>query len=58
MNTKKGLLEGLMEVYYENGQLRRKGNYKNNKREGLWEYFKQDGSLEKTETYENDIKIQ
>ena len=41
-------------MYYENGQLLDKGNYKDGSRDGLWEYFNEDGALLRTETYNDN----
>ena len=48
---------GIVESYYENGNLRNKVNYKDGKKDGVWVNFNQDGSLEKTETWKDDEKI-
>ena len=37
--NKEGFREGYWEVYYDNGELLCKGNYKNNRADGLWEYY-------------------
>tara|TARA_B110000014_G_C19729925_1_gene381194 strand:- start:157 stop:300 length:144 start_codon:yes stop_codon:yes gene_type:complete len=47
-----------LEFFYENGQLRSKGNYKNEKKEGLWEHFDEEGELTKSETWENGKLIE
>ena len=43
---------------HSNGQLRRKGNYKNGKKEGAWVYYKTDGSVNKysSGTFKNGKK--
>jgi antitoxin component YwqK of YwqJK toxin-antitoxin module len=33
----------MYELFHDNGQLKKKGNYKDGKEEGLWEYFDEDG---------------
>ena len=43
--------DGLIEEFYENGQLKSKGNYKDGKEDGLWEYFDEDGKETKTEEW-------
>ena len=56
-STKDGLIEG----FYENGQLEHKGNYKKptsefnflGDKDGPWEYFDEEGNLTKTEKYMN-----
>ena len=40
-------------VFYDNGQLQEKTNYKDGKQDGLWEFFDRNGNLTKTETWEN-----
>ena len=45
-------------MYYENGQLLVKGNYKDGSRDGLWEYFNEDASLLRTETLKEGKKIE
>jgi antitoxin component YwqK of YwqJK toxin-antitoxin module len=35
---------GIYEEYYENGQIKIKGQYKNRKRVGLWKWYNDDGS--------------
>ena len=52
LNLKDGKPVG-QEFYHENGQLWKKGNYKDGKLDGLWENFKTDGTLEKNETYKD-----
>ena len=39
------LKDGLWEEYYENGQLRNRGNYIGGKKEGLWEEYHENGNL-------------
>ena len=55
-NYKDGRLDGLVEWYYENGQLKRKENYKDGKQDGLQEYFNDNGSLKKTKTWKDGVK--
>lgn len=47
--------EGIWTEYYENGNIRSRGNYIDGKKEGLWEYFYLDGSLEQRGVYKNDL---
>ena len=47
--------DGLIEEFYDNGQLERKGNYKDRKREGPWEWYYENGQLEERENYKNGI---
>ena len=37
--------DGLYEEFHENGQLERRGNYKEGEQDGVWEYFDEDGKL-------------
>ncbi len=51
-------MEGESIAYYDNGQLRRKGVWKNTKLEGYWEFYNKDGSTRETSgTYKNGKKI-
>ena len=45
---------GVVEHYYDNGQLEEKGNYKNGKKEGIWEEYNWNGSLQSIITYKDD----
>jgi antitoxin component YwqK of YwqJK toxin-antitoxin module len=45
-------LNGIVEQYYPNGQLRVKGNFKDSKRDGLFTWYYPDGTLFKKEKYE------
>ena len=57
-NYRDGELEGESIAYYDNGQLRRKGVWKNTKLEGYWEFYNKDGSTRETSgTYKNGKKI-
>jgi antitoxin component YwqK of YwqJK toxin-antitoxin module len=42
---------------YDNGQLRKRCNYINNKKEGLFQSWNADGSLRKECNYHNDLDI-
>ena len=44
---------GTLEVFWENGQLRLKGNYKNGKKHGIGEWFHDNGQLEQRGNYKN-----
>ena len=44
-------LTGIIETFYENGQLERRGNYKDGKPEGLWERFYEYGQLKQKLNY-------
>ena len=39
--------------YHDNGQLEKRGNYKNGKQDGLFEFFNENGNLTSTQTYRN-----
>ena len=53
MTEKKTIKDGLVETFYENGQLRDRVNFKDGKEDGPWECFDEDGNLIKTEEYED-----
>ncbi|MDG2229125.1 MAG: hypothetical protein P8L74_03275, partial [Gammaproteobacteria bacterium] len=42
---------GLLEIYYETGELEERRNVRDGLRHGLSEYFDKDGNLTKKETY-------
>lgn len=44
---------GLYQEWHENGALKTKGNWKNNKKKGQWTYWSANGDIEKTEVYKN-----
>lgn len=44
-NWTDGMPNGLWEIYYDNGQLCRKGHFISGRRDGLWEYYNSDGEL-------------
>ena len=56
-NYKDGELDGLYEVFYENGQLSRTGNYKNGERDGLWDFFRGNGSFWFIECHKNGEEV-
>ena len=45
--------DGLIEEFYDNGQLRFKRNYKDGKKDGLQENYDEDGRLYKKENYKD-----
>ena len=45
---------GLWKYYYENGQLKEEGGYKDDKKEGLWKHYYEDGILELEINHENN----
>ena len=51
---KMNLKNGLWSFYYDNGNLKMKGSYKNGKKEGLWEKFNEEGNLLRVVFYRND----
>ena len=53
MTDKENIKDGVIETFYDNGQLERRGNWKNWEQDGLWEYFDKDGNLTKTEEYKD-----
>ena len=46
--------EGNLKYYYENGNLKFQGNYKENKKNGIWNYFYEEGDLKAQAFYKND----
>jgi antitoxin component YwqK of YwqJK toxin-antitoxin module len=44
---------GLVENYHKNGQVVKKGHYKDGKRHGLWETYDESGSLKETINFKN-----
>ncbi len=38
-------------MYYENGNLQRRGNYKDGKQDGLWKRFDREGNLIETKEF-------
>ena len=45
MTDKEEIKDGLVEEFYDNGQLRSRKNYKNGKIDGLFESFHENGQL-------------
>ena len=45
MIKKEKISDGLVEEFYDNGRLKRRGNRKNGKENGLWEAFYEHGQL-------------
>jgi len=62
-NTKKILEEnlditdGLFEQFYDNGNIKTRGNYVRGKKDGLWESFYYDGSLNRSQTFKDGVWI-
>ena len=50
-NLKNGKLDGVFEIYYDNGQLYTRGNYTYGIPVGLWEYFHDSGLLQRKTHY-------
>ena len=48
MNAQKS---GRFYEYFENGEVKIKGNHLYNVRQGTWQYFDANGKITKTETY-------
>ncbi len=48
-----GFKQGLFREYFENGQLRSEGEYKNSKPVGEWKYYYPNGIIEQTGVYDN-----
>jgi antitoxin component YwqK of YwqJK toxin-antitoxin module len=53
---KDGVMDGLWEYYYENGQLYSKGTFLNGEFEGAWEYNYENGQLLSKGSYQNGEK--
>ena len=51
-----GKKEGELIEYYENGKIKEKRFYINDKEEGKSLFYDEKGNLTKTEIYKNDIK--
>ena len=56
---KDGERHGPTESYYENGQLEKKGQYKNGRVDGHWEVYNKDGTVDyyQTGTYKEGVRI-
>ena len=54
---KQDLKEGPYEEYYENGQVKVTGYFKNGRRDGAFERYKENGDLEEQVTYEKGRKL-
>jgi antitoxin component YwqK of YwqJK toxin-antitoxin module len=50
----KGVKHGLYESWFENGQLRTKCTYQNDKKNGLYEFWDYDGQLKQKDLYIDD----
>lgn len=51
-----GLLDGLNETYWENGQKQSESNYKDNEKDGLHKAWYRNGQLEVEENYKNGFR--
>ena len=56
MTDKEEIKDGLVEEFYDNGQLYKKENYKNGKLDGLWEVYYENGQLRDRGNYKNGLK--
>jgi antitoxin component YwqK of YwqJK toxin-antitoxin module len=54
--THDGKQDGIWEYYWDNGQLKGRGSFKNGKKEGIWERYHKNGSLRTKELYDNDLR--
>ena len=45
LGNNQNVIDSIYEEYYDNGQVRSRGNYRMNKPIGLWEYFHENGAL-------------
>jgi len=52
-------LEGATVSYFKSGQLKIKGNFKNDMQDGVWVFYNEDGTLDKKRsgTWKNNKKI-
>lgn len=55
-NFKKGIKEGVVDFYYENGQLRKRQNHINGKITGIQEEYYPDGQLEFKGTWKDNVE--
>ena len=53
MTKKETIKDGLVEEFYDNGQLEWRASYKDGKLDGLWEKFYENGQLEEKRNYKN-----
>ena len=51
--ARNGIQEGEWSIYYNSGDLWKKGSYKNGKEEGEWTFFDERGYLKKKGSYKN-----
>jgi hypothetical protein len=49
--------DGLFEQFYDNGNIKIRGNYVNGKKDGLWESFYYDGSSSGRQTFKEGREI-
>jgi antitoxin component YwqK of YwqJK toxin-antitoxin module len=58
MNTynKDGRKDGYLEEYWDNGNIKNKGNYINGTKEGYWEHYYNNGNLHYKGNYINTIR--
>jgi hypothetical protein len=51
------ITDGLFEKFYDNGNIKIRGNYVNGKKDGVWESFYYDGSPNGNQTFKNGQEI-
>ena len=56
MTEKETLIDGLVEEFYDDGQLESRGNYKNGKPVSLHETFYENGQTSVKGVYKNDLE--
>ena len=49
---------GVVETYYDNGQLQSRANYKDGKLDGLGEIWSRDGQLESRANYKDGVVVE
>ena len=47
---------GYWEYYFDNGKVKRKGNYLNGKKDGNWEHYYENGNISFTTNYLNGVR--
>ena len=56
-NFTNGVMDGLWESFYENGNVFERGTLSNGIKEGLFEEFNENGAIKVNECFENGQKI-
>ena len=49
---------GVVETYYDNGQLESRSNYKGGNLDGLYEIWNENGQLESRVTYKDGVAVE